>query len=251
MHTDAAGLGRALVLLALSTVGASSQTTSKPKPISNYMREVGLTYLEEVENLQSECMKRNEHENLGESADNCESALDRWEKIFAALERRIDLTLRESKRPAGDIPFFKLLQDTRLGESIYLRSSNILFRQADTHIRFGKDIISPEKEAKERELNDTYLAAYINCNIHAEQDIKSGFTEAYARMQSSATVATNDDNCLKGGQRMPSPSKVDKDADTCAKRNSCEAEARSWPTQTSCEREGFAWIDGVCHAKSK
>jgi hypothetical protein len=239
------------VLLVLLMVGASSQTTSKPKPISNYMREVGLNYLEEVENLQDKCTERKEHENLGESADNCESALERSEKIFAALERRIDLTLRESKRPSGDKPFFKLLQDTRVGESIYLRSGNILFRQDDAHIRFGKDIISPEKEAKEKELNDTYLSAYTNCNVHAEQDIKSGFTEAYSRMQSSTTVATDDDNCLKGGQRIPSPPKVEKDADTCSKRNSCEAEARSWTTQPSCEREGFAWVEGVCHAKSK
>ncbi|SRR5260370_37199810 len=240
------------VLLALLTVSASSQSIPKPKPISNYMREVGLTYLEEVDNLQSECME-NGHlgGKLDARADNCDSALGRWDKVFDALERRIDLTLRESRRPAGDIPLFKLLRDTRVGESIFFRSSNILLRQDDTHRRFGKDIISPEKEAKEKELNDEYLGAYENCKIHAEQDIKGGFTEAYARRQSSATVATDDDNCLKGGQRIPSPPKMGKDADTCSKRNSCEAEARSWTTQASCEREGFAWVDGVCHARSK
>jgi hypothetical protein len=78
------------------------------------MREVGLTYLEEIENLQSECT---ENGRLGGTlevrADSCDSALDRWNKVFDALERRIDLTLRESRRPAGDVPFFKLLQDTR------------------------------------------------------------------------------------------------------------------------------------------
>jgi hypothetical protein len=216
------------------------------------MREVGLTYLEEIENLQSECT---ENWRLGGTlearADSCDSALDRWNKVFDALERRIDLTLRESRRPAGDVPFFKLLQDTRVGESIFFKNSNLLFRQDDTHIRFGKDIISPDKEATQKELSDQYLAGYTNCKVHAEQDIKSGFTEAYARMQSSATVATDDDNCLKGGQRIPSPPRVGKDADTCSKRNSCEAEARSWTTKASCEREGFAWVDGVCHAKSK
>jgi hypothetical protein len=109
------------LLLAFLTVSAVSQTTPKPKPISNYMREVGLIYIEEVDNLENECME-NGHLGSGSleaRADRCDAALDRWDKLFDALERRIDLTLRESRRPAGDIPFFKLLQNTRLGESIF------------------------------------------------------------------------------------------------------------------------------------
>jgi hypothetical protein len=234
------------------------------------MREVGLIYLEELGNLRNECLEGHPHDKFqadteallrkfNEDVEKCDSAFGRWAKIFDALERRIDLTLRESKRPAGDIPFFKLLQDARVGESIYLRSGNILSRQNNLRIlKEGNFIpassslpLSPEKEKEEISLNDQYLAGYLNCQVHAEQNIKSGLTQAYTPMQSPTTVATDDDNCLKGGGRIPSPPKVGRDADTCSKRSSCEAEARSWRTQPSCAREGFNWVDGVCHSTSQ
>ncbi len=50
--TSCMGLG---VVLALLTLSASSQTTPKPKPISNYMREVGLIYIEQIEDFESKC----------------------------------------------------------------------------------------------------------------------------------------------------------------------------------------------------
>jgi hypothetical protein len=97
------------VVLTLAAFTAFAQTATKPavstaKPISGYMRRTGLSYLEQIEDFQREC------DGL---KDTCSAALDRWPRIFEAMEDRITVTLSEPKRSAGDQPFFELLKHAK------------------------------------------------------------------------------------------------------------------------------------------
>ena len=93
-----------MILLATSLAFAQQKKTSAQRPVSRYMREVGITYLEHVSDLHDRCLK-------GYTV--CEEILDEWDKSFAALEDRIEITLSEKGTPLGDKDFFQLLKDTK------------------------------------------------------------------------------------------------------------------------------------------
>jgi len=83
-----------------------SQPTSvagqpEPKPISEYMRRVGLLYLEQIDNFKREC--GNVNLPLGDSCDS-------WVRVLESLDDRITVTLSKPERLAGDRPFFELLK---------------------------------------------------------------------------------------------------------------------------------------------
>jgi len=96
------------VLLAPALVSTTFTQTRKPLPMSNYMRNVGLIYLEAVERLPLNC---------GDETV-CEYR-SQWNQNMRELEDRILLTLNESKRPAGDTPYLDLLRTAKYARSMY------------------------------------------------------------------------------------------------------------------------------------
>lgn len=226
----------ATVLLAL-IVSASSQQTPRPKPISNYMREVGLIYIEHIDDFDRTCGE----EGDDSKRDVCSAALDRWDRVFQVLEDRIDLTLRESKRPAGDRPYFALLKNTKEAEHLRLMTKNMLRYHLSATER--KEASLPPERTEERRLQK-YFIAYTNCYPRARDDIKSGFYLAEDDMCDDDEVAHK-----RLGLPLEPPEAVEpvKPPEFAGK----EAEARSWKTQTACEKAGWAWMNGVCHATSK
>lgn len=161
--------------------------------------------------------------------------LDRWDRVFGALEDRI--SVGESGRAAGDKPYFELLKDTK---------SSSRFR------------LEWAKESKEWEM---WLAISVGCQVRAHSDALGGSYGSYdsecknqlheglppgAAERFKAAVPVKVVPPVKAfetpGQASSSLSK-DK---TASQR---EAEARSWHTQGYCEKDGFVWKDGVCHAQ--
>lgn len=87
----------AIVLMAGTSWAQQKQTR---KPLSDYMREVGLIYVETMERFRAECDK---HPDKFCDPDDYRSA-------FESLDSRIEITLSHAGRPSGDKPFFDLLQ---------------------------------------------------------------------------------------------------------------------------------------------
>jgi hypothetical protein len=110
----------ASILISLTLVFSAFAKPAKPapKPVSGYMRSVGLLYLETVEEL-----------DCGRSVDDkCQS---RWESTLNGLEDRIDITLSQSKRPSGDKPFLDLLKEARYARMFYERA----YVQSDLNLK--------------------------------------------------------------------------------------------------------------------
>ena len=158
------------VLAVMLTMSAVSQAKPKHLLISSYMREVGETYLNEVQDLADRCEDSTRKE--------CSTVIDDWRKRMDAIERRADLALDEAHRPAGDVAFFKLLVRTRTEEEIYFAGTIVL----------GKEDL------------DIHLAGYLNCQRHAKEDMKKGITNAI--LLSDNTVLETDDEC-NGGAKSP------------------------------------------------
>jgi len=157
------------VLAAMLMMCAVSEAKPRHLPISNYMREIGLTYLEGVQDLADRCE---------DPASKCSAVIDDWKQRMDAIERRADLALDEAHRPAGDAAFFNLLVRTRTEEQIYFTGTVIL----------GKE-----------DLN-LHLAGYLNCQRHAREDMKKGITNAI--LLSDNTVLETDGEC-EGGVKRP------------------------------------------------
>jgi len=156
------------VLAAMLTMSAVSQPKPKHLPISDHMREFGVTYLEEVQDLADKCE---------DPTSKCSAVIDDWKKRMDAIEKSVNLALNEAHRPAGDAAFFNLLVRTRTEEQIYFTGTVIL----------GKE-----------DLN-IHLAGYLNCQRHAREDMKKGITNAI--LLSDKTVLETDDKCEGGVKR--------------------------------------------------
>jgi len=95
-----------------------------------------------------------------------------------AIEQNANLALDEAHRPAGDAAFFNLLVRTRSEEQIYFTGT----------VTLGKE-----------DLN-IHLAGYLNCQRHAQEDMKKGITNAI--LLSDKTVLETDGEC-EGGVKRP------------------------------------------------
>jgi len=157
------------LVVAMLTMSAVSQGKPKHLPISDYMREIGLTYLEGVHDLAHRCE---------DPTSKCSAVIDAWKKRMDAIERRANLVLDEAHRPAGDAVFLKLLVKTRTEEEIYFTGTIII----------GKEDL------------DIHLVGYLNCQRHAKEDMKNGFTNAI--LLSDKTALETDDEC-EGGVKRP------------------------------------------------
>src|SRR6266404_2465797 len=163
----------------------------------------------------------------------CDSVLSKWDRTFKALEDRIDLTLDESKRPAGDKPFFKLLKQAKNQKYLYLLAlERASYHWNSDELKQGG--LSADESEKAKNAVERFGTTSSNCHARVRVDIQYG------------SYSARDDNCSNVARESytapvsPKPLYTGK-----------EAEARSWKTQHGCEGDGFVWIDGVCHAKSK
>ena len=79
--------------------------TPKILPVSQYLRQIGIMYLETITDLSKDCSEP--HSNA------CSSALDRWDSTMQGLEDRVNITLSEGRRPAGDAKLWLLLENAK------------------------------------------------------------------------------------------------------------------------------------------
>jgi hypothetical protein len=113
-------LSAILLLFSLSAL-AQDQPASLPKKskvtkkillISQYLRQVGILYLETINDLSRDCSEPH--------SDACLAATDRWDSAMATLEDRVNITLSESRRPEGDAVFWELLKNASFSKHMYL-----------------------------------------------------------------------------------------------------------------------------------
>ncbi len=82
-------------------------STTDPKPVSDYMRQVGLMYMEEIDSLDKDC-----YDHMFEDGY-CTKRTERAQTTFKMLEDRIELQLDKGGRPAGDRPYYTILHDAK------------------------------------------------------------------------------------------------------------------------------------------
>jgi hypothetical protein len=95
-------IGVFLLCLAARAAG-SGANKNVVKPISPYMQQTGILYLENVDGLTLRC---------GQTSTADSDCLASWESLMDGLEDRMTITLgdRHAKRPSGDIPYLDLLK---------------------------------------------------------------------------------------------------------------------------------------------
>jgi hypothetical protein len=107
---------RAIALIALTLIGtAFDKPVDKPapKPVSRYMRDIGILYLEAVEGLTYDCGKK--------SATDSE-CMNHWESTMQSIEDRVNIALNDKSRhrASGDIPFLDLLKSVKYARKVYV-----------------------------------------------------------------------------------------------------------------------------------
>jgi len=165
------------LFILLASVPMLAQTTTptrKPtkshtasKPVSGYMRRVGLLYLETIDDFEKECGYE------GRENHTCNS--DRWDSTFSSLEDRVEISLSES-HSAGDKPFWSLLKNAKMSTQIFLSTQRtcLVGKTASPSLREALDLQqalhgggtewSPETACKQEE---TYLKVYPICRSYA------------------------------------------------------------------------------------
>lgn len=157
-------MSKTAVLVVVLTMSSASQAKPKHLPISDYMREIGSTYLQKAQDLADICE---------DPTDKCSDVIDDWKKMMDAMEQKAVTALDGTHRPAGDVAFFNLLVKTRTEEEIYF-SGIIILGKEDLNI---------------------HLFGYLNCQRHAQEDIKRGATNAILLHEA---VLETDDRCEQG-----------------------------------------------------
>src|SRR5882762_991530 len=125
---------KATATLLMLIGSAFANPASKLKPVSRYMRDMGILYLETVEKLPLECGKKSS------SDDDC---MSRWESSMDSIEDRVDIALSDKsrQRSSGDAPYWDLLKNVRYARKFYV-------------------ITDPEQRK-------AWSHAYITCGAHA------------------------------------------------------------------------------------
>lgn len=108
---------RATLLITLTLILCASAALANParKPVSRYMRDTGILYLETAEGLTLDC---------GRKSPVDDDRMSRWEAMMDGLEDRVNITLSEPKRPEGDKPFWELLKAVRYARMFYVRAES-------------------------------------------------------------------------------------------------------------------------------
>lgn len=115
---------RALYLIILAAAMLTPALAQSTKPVSSYVRNVGVLYLEAVEDLTLDCGQKSTVDS------DCKRL---WDSKMDGLQDRIEITLSESKRPSGDKPLYELLKETRYARDMYASGSFKEKREAWSH----------------------------------------------------------------------------------------------------------------------
>jgi hypothetical protein len=103
----------AIVVFLIGLAFPSPTSKAGSKPVSRYMRDMGILYLETVENLTPEC-------GHGTSSD--DDCMSRWESTMESIEDRVNIALSDKsrQRSAGDAPYWDLLKSVRYAHKFYV-----------------------------------------------------------------------------------------------------------------------------------
>jgi len=98
-----------IALIALALIGSAfDKPAPKPvsKPVSRYMRDIGILYLETVEELTYDC---------GRKSTNDSDCMSHWESTMESLEDRVNIALNDKarQRASGDVLFWDLLKSVK------------------------------------------------------------------------------------------------------------------------------------------
>jgi hypothetical protein len=100
-----------LTILLFCTLSLA-QKADKPKPVSRYMRDMGILYLETVEELTPDCGRKSIQDS---------DCMSRWESATKSIEDRIDIALndRTQRHSPGDVPYWNLLKNVKYARKLY------------------------------------------------------------------------------------------------------------------------------------
>lgn len=101
------------LLCIVSHIVFAQATKPSSKPISRYMRDAGVLYLETVAQLTLDCGKKS-------TADS--DCMSQWESTMDGLEDRINISLNDKSRSrtTRDVPFWDLLKSTKYARKMYV-----------------------------------------------------------------------------------------------------------------------------------
>jgi hypothetical protein len=140
-------------LVAMLTINAFPQQ-KKGKPISHYMRSVGILYLEKIDRFEKACT----------DLDGIDTCMDRWDDTFEPINSRVQLTMDEGDRPAGDKPFWDTLQTTA---NAYHITWSSLWMAIKTK--------NPVKEKEAMERAGKFQDVGMTCRREAKEQIHTGY----------------------------------------------------------------------------
>jgi hypothetical protein len=152
----------AVVLLVASLAGAQQKPPQTEIPVSPYLRQVALIYLEQIDSFKDRCTDH----------DSCkEVALDEWDKTFKALDDRIVISLGDTPVP-GDKLFWGLLKGTKDSGELLLSNKMLWFGDIEDH--------RPGDEAEDYQKVKDWLLIFTKCYADAHATALSGHTQADA-----------------------------------------------------------------------
>jgi hypothetical protein len=226
------------------TTKSGSQSTLTEKPISKYMREAGLLYLEQIDDFERDCA-RGWHE--------CSETLDRWDRGFEPLEDRITISLSEPGRPDGDRPLFELLKRAKTSASFFLYENHFYEEKEKSEEIKSKGGLpnaglpdTGRSVGEQREIMEAWLRISRTCRYYAHTfSLDGAYLDAGGCTDQFARELEKDGKTRNSGKaREKSPA-----VQPSEKFTGEESKARSWRTQAYCEKDGYVWKDGVCHAR--
>jgi hypothetical protein len=152
----------AIVLLMAGLARAQQKTPQAEMPVSAYLRQAALIYLEQIESLKDRCTDH----------DSCkEVALGQWDKVFKPLDDRIVISLGDAPVP-GDKLFWGLLKGTKDSGELLLLDKMLWFGAIEDH--------SPGDEAEGYQKVKDWLLIFTKCYADARSTALSGHTQADA-----------------------------------------------------------------------
>jgi hypothetical protein len=152
----------AVVLLMAGLAQAQAKPPQAEMPVSQYMRQAALIYLEQIESFKDRCKDH----------DSCkEVALDEWDKMFKPLDDRIVISLGDAPIP-GDRLFWGLLKGAKDSGGLLLSNKMLWFGDIEDH--------RPKDEAEDYQKVKDWLLIFTKCYADAHATALSGHTQADA-----------------------------------------------------------------------
>lgn len=203
-------VGAIVVAQAVPPARKPTKPRAVSKPVSGYMRRVGLLYLETIADFEKACGYE------GRKNHTCDS--DRWDSTFSSLEDRVEISLSES-HSAGDKLFWALLKNARTSTQLFLSTEAACFigQQASPalqeamglqqELRGGSTEWSPEVACKQEE---AFLAVYPICQSYAHSDAVDGTYWSDGGCSAKLTSALQANNQPQAPKPKPDPNLIAK-----------------------------------------